>query len=257
MSLHRNKPLFLSLLFSALMVFVHPTVSATISDRIPVTEFDSPHLQDGAPAGWEIEKRRGTPVIHLEKLSRVNTMNILPPLPLKKKAGDLYVLKLTSDAQSAFGIRRSLQVNLKEHPYLSWKWAVTKLPSGGDVRVKDRDDQALQIYIAFKQPGFPSNPLSAPLLGYIWDTEAPVGTTCRSTQANADKIRYIVMRNKTDRTGRWYTEKRNVYEDYRMLFGDIKNGEPPEIIGIVLYINSQRTQTSAEALIHDVFFSRS
>jgi len=55
----------------------------------------------------------------------------------------------------------------------------------------------------------------------------------------------------------WYTEKRNVYEDYRMLFRDIRNGEPPEIIGIVLYINSQRTQTSAEALIHDVFFSNS
>jgi hypothetical protein len=257
MSPHRNRLLPLSLLFSALMVFVHPTVSATISDRIPVTDFASPNLENGAPAGWEIEKRRGTPVIHLEKLSKVNTMHILPPLPLKKKSGDLYVLKLTSDGRSAFGIRRPLQVNLREHPFLSWKWAVTKFPSGGDVRVKERDDQALQIYIAFKAPGFPSNPLSTPLLGYIWDTEAPVGTTCRSTQANADKVRYIVIRNKTDRAGRWYTEKRNVYEDYRMLFRDIRNGEPPEIIGIVLYINSQRTQTSAEALIHDVFFSNS
>ena len=153
MSPHRNRLLPLSLLFSALMVFVHPTVSATISDRIPVTDFASPNLENGAPAGWEIEKRRGTPVIHLEKLSKVNTMRILPPLPLKKKSGDLYVLKLTSDGRSAFGIRRPLQVNLREHPFLSWKWAVTKFPSGGDVRVKERDDQALQIYIAFKAPG--------------------------------------------------------------------------------------------------------
>jgi len=28
-------------------------------------------------------------------------------------------------------------------------------------------------------------------------------------------------------------------------------------MGIVLYINSQRTQSGAEALIHDVFFSKS
>jgi hypothetical protein len=80
--------------------------------------------------------------------------------------------------------------------------------------------------------------------------------TCRSTQTNGDKVRYIVMRNKIDKAGRWYTEKRNVYQDYRKLFGDIKGGEPPEIMGIVLYINSQRTQTGAEALIHDVFFSK-
>lgn len=254
-----RRPLLISLilLIPALMVFAHPTVCATVSDRIPVTEFDTPVLQNGAPPGWQVEKRRGTPVIHLEKLSKVNTMNILPPLPLKKKAGDHYVLKMTSDAQSAFGIRRSLQVNVREYPYLTWKWAVTRFPSGGDVRYKDRDDQAMQIYIAFKPPGFTANPLNAPLLGYIWDTEAPVGTTCRSAQTNADKVRYIVMRNKTDRAGRWYTEKRNVYQDYRMLFGDVNGGEPPEIIGILLYINSQRTQTGAEALIHDVFFSGS
>ncbi|MCX5833268.1 MAG: DUF3047 domain-containing protein [Deltaproteobacteria bacterium] len=255
MSSHRLRLFILSLLFSALMVCLHLTGSATVVDRIPVTQFHSPNLQNGVPAGWELEKRNGTPVIRLEKISKVNLMHILPPLPLKKHAGDHYVLRMTSDAQSAFGIRRPVQVNLKEHPFLSWKWAVTKFPSGGDVRKKDRDDQALQIYIAFKSAGFTAN-LNTPLLGYIWDTEAPVGTTCRSTQTNGDKVRYIVMRNKINKAGRWYTEKRNVYQDYRTLFSDINRGEPPEIMGIVLYINSQRTQTGAEALIHDVFFSK-
>jgi hypothetical protein len=163
---------------------------------------------------------------------------------------------MTSDARSAFGIRKAMQVDPKEHPFLNWKWAVTRFPAGGDVRRKDSDDQAMQIYIAFKPSGFPAN-LNTPLLGYIWDTEAPVGTTCRSTQANGDKVRYIVMRNKINKAGRWYTEKRNVYKDYRVVFGDINGGEPPEIAGIVLYINSQRTQSGAEALIHDVFFSKS
>ena len=256
MSSHRLRLLILSLLLSGLMVCLHPTGNATVVDRIPVTQFHSSNLQNGAPAGWELEKRNGTPVIRLEKLSKVNLMNILPPLTLKKGAGDFYVLRMTSDARSAFGIRKAMQVDPKEHPFLNWKWAVTRFPAGGDVRRKDSDDQAMQIYIAFKPSGFPAN-LNTPLLGYIWDTEAPVGTTCRSTQANGDKVRYIVMRNKINKAGRWYTEKRNVYKDYRVVFGDINGGEPPEIAGIVLYINSQRTQSGAEALIHDVFFSKS
>jgi len=256
MSSYRLRMLILSLLFSGLMVCLHPTGNATVVDRIPVTQFHSSNLQNGAPAGWELEKRNGTPVIRLEKLSKINLMNILPPLPLKKGASDFYVLRMTSDARSAFGIRKAIQVDLKEHPFLNWKWAVTKFPAGGDVRRKDSDDQAMQIYIAFKSSGFPAN-LNTPLLGYIWDTEAPVGTTCRSTQTNGDKVRYIVMRNKINKAGRWYTEKRDVYKDYRVLFGDINGGEPPDIAGIVLYINSQRTQSGAEALIHDVFFSKS
>ena len=255
MSSHRFRPLFLSLLFSGLMICLYVTGNATVVERIPVTQFHSSNLQNGAPTGWELEKRKGTPVIRLEKTSKVNLMNILPPLPLKKRTGDHYVLRMTSDAYSAFGIRKAVQVNLKEHPFLNWKWAVTKFPSGGDVRRKDRDDQAMQIYIAFKPVGFPPH-MNTPLLGYIWDTEAPVGTVCRSTQTNADKVRYVVMRNKINRAGHWYNEKRNVYEDYRLLFSDINGGEPPEIVGILLYINSQRTQTAAEALIHDVFFSK-
>ncbi len=257
MSSHCLRLLVLSLLLSGLMVCLHLTGNATVAERIPVTQFHSSSLQNGAPEGWELEKRNGTPVIRLEKISKVNLMNILPPLPAKKGAGDFYVLRMTSDARSAFGIRKAVQVDLKEHPFLNWKWAVTKFPEGGDVRKKDSDDQAIQIYIAFKPAGFTANPLSAPLLGYIWDTEAPAGLTCRSVQTNGDKVRYIVMRNKVNKAGRWYTEKRNVYNDYRALFSDINGGEPTEIMGIVLYINSQRTRSNAEALIHDVFFSKS
>ena len=252
---HRLRLLIFSLLFSGLTICLHLKGNATVMERVPVTQFYSSTLQSGAPAGWELEKRKGTPVIRLEKTSKVNLMNILPPLPLKKQTGDHYVLRMTSDPRSAFGIRKAMQVDLKEHPFLNWKWAVTKFPSGGDVRRQDRDDQAIQIYIAFKPAGFPAN-LNTPLIGYIWDTEAPVGTTCRSTQTNADKVRYVVMRNKINKAGRWYTEKRNVYKDYRVLFSDINGGEPPEIMGILLYINSQRTQTAAEALIHDIFFSK-
>jgi outer membrane protein OmpA-like peptidoglycan-associated protein len=152
-------------------------------------------------------------------------------------------------------VRTSAQVNVKDFPVLSWRWRVDKLPAGGDVRKQSMDDQALQIYIAFKETGFPAV-LNTPIVGYIWDNEAPKGWSGRSTQIGGDKMRYIVLRNKTDKTGQWYTEHRNVYEDYKKLFGDINGGEPLGVTtGVQVHINSQRTKTPAQGMIGDMYFS--
>jgi len=97
--------------------------------------------------------------------------------------------------------------------------------------------------------------LNTPVVGYIWDNEAPRGWTGRSDQIGGAKLRYLVVRNKADRLGEWYTEKRNLAEDSRKLLGDLK-GVDVVTHGIELYINSQRTKSEAEGWIADVFFSR-
>jgi outer membrane protein OmpA-like peptidoglycan-associated protein len=96
----------------------------------------------------------------------------------------------------------------------------------------------------------------SPIVGYIWDNEAPKGWSGRSAQIGGDKMRYIVLRNKTDKTGQWYTERRNIYEDYKKLFGDINGGEPLGVTtGVQVHINSQRTKTPAEGMIGEIYFS--
>ena len=75
-------------------------------------------------------------------------------------------------------------------------------------------------------------------------------------QLGGDKLRYIVLRNRTDQTGKWYTERRNLYKDYKKLFGDIKGGEPQGLTtGLQIYINSQHTKSPADSLIGEIFFS--
>ena len=99
--------------------------------------------------------------------------------------------------------------------------------------------------MAFKETGFPAV-LNIPIIGYVWDNEAPKGWSGRSTQVGGDKLRYIVLRNKTDKLGFWYTERRNVYEDYKKLFPDINGGEPlGPTTGLQVYINTQRTKSPA------------
>ncbi|MCX7635823.1 MAG: DUF3047 domain-containing protein [Syntrophales bacterium] len=208
-------------------------------DTIPVARYRSPRLVGGVPEGWRLMHHAGTPNLEMVR------------------NGDVYFLKMHSDARSGFGIERPVRVDLRQYPYLNWTWRVTKLPKGGDIRRAATDDQALQIYVVLPATGFPEG-LNTPILTYIWDSEAPKGLTVKSPKPLLKKIRYIVLRNKTDRLGQWYTEKRNVYEDYRRVFGDLNGGEPiGPTHGLRFYINSQNTKSNAEAYIGEVYFSRS
>jgi hypothetical protein len=65
-------------------------------------------------------------------------------------------------------------------------------------------------------------------------------------------VKAIVLRSGYSETGKWITETRNAYEDYRKLFGH----EPPRVAGIRIQINSQHTETSGESFFADVMFKR-
>jgi outer membrane protein OmpA-like peptidoglycan-associated protein len=225
-------------LYHLLLLFFVFAVSAGVdASVIPVSKFRSMDLPGGAPAGWALEKKVGTPTLKMEK------------------NGENYYLHLLSNGNSSFGVRTSSRVNVKEFPIITWRWKVDKMPVGGDVRKKAVDDQALQVYVAFKETGFPAV-LNTPVIGYIWDNEAPKGWSGRSRQIGGNHLQYIVLRNKTDKTGQWYTERRNIYEDYKRLFHDINDGEPLGVTtGLQLYINTQRTKTPAEGMIGEIYFS--
>lgn len=203
---------------------------------IPVTKFNTPAMPGGIPDGWKLEKKAGRPLMTMEK------------------EGNVFYLHLISRGDSSFGVRKEARIDVKKYPMLCWRWKATKLPRGGDVRKTGSDDQALQVYVAFKQSGFMG--MSTPIIGYIWDNDAPKGWSGRSSQTGGGKLRYIVLRNKSDSVGRWYAERRNVYQDYKRLFPDINGGEPQgATTGMQIHINSQHTRSYAEGMIGDVYFS--
>jgi len=207
-------------------------------EYVAVARYRSPRLVNGVPEGWTLMRHSGTPNINLVR------------------EGDACYVKMKSDPRSGFGIERQVRVDLKEYPYLNWTWRATKLPQGGDVRKSGTDDQVLQIYVVLPATGFPQT-INTPILTYIWDNEAPKGISVRSPKPLLRKIRYLVVRNKTDHLGNWYTEKRNVYEDYKRIFRDIHGGEPLGAThGVRFYINSQNTRSYAEGYIGEMYFSK-
>jgi len=231
----------LSLFFLYLAIFVLGLCGTTLfadDDKVVIAEFASDRMKNDVPADWELKKHKGTPVVRLEK------------------AGDKFCLHMISDSESSFGIRKEFKINVEEYPFLNWRWKAVKLPVGGDVRKTDTDDQAIQLYVAFTAIGWPKK-LNTPVVGYIWDNEAPRELMIASSQPLCGKIRYVVVRNKEDKPGEWYTEKRNLYEDYKKLFEDIEEDKlPVTTTGIQLSINSQHTGSEGESYICDVYFSK-
>ena len=219
-------------------LFIFPVAApAVVNETDLAVGFATSDAHKGVPSGWELDRKTGHVTLQLTK------------------DGEGFCLNMVSE-QSSFGIKRAVKLNIREYPYLNWTWKVSKLPPGGDVRKSETDDQAAQIYLAFPAVGFPAK-LNTPVMGYIWDNEAPKEWTGRSPQFGGGKMRYVVLRNKIDKLGHWYAEKRNIYQDYQRLFRDHKGGEPTGLTqGISLYINSQHTRSTAECYIGDIFFSR-
>ncbi len=227
-------------IFSFMMIFIHTlpgTVIAGGDNSLTVAGFDSEKMEKGAPSGWELVEKKGVPNLDLEKVD------------------DRYALHMKSNSESSFGIKKEMDVKIKEYPFLNWEWKVASLPVGADVRKADTDDQAIQIYVAFKPTGWPAE-LNTPTIGYIWGVECPKDTVVTSRQFLAGKVRYIVLRDKSDKLDKWYYEKRNLEEDYEKLFPDINNGKLRNIGGISFYINSQHTKSEAESYVYNVRFSR-
>jgi hypothetical protein len=139
------------------------------------------------------------------------------------------------------------KVNLKDTPVLEWSWRVVTLPKGGNACQKATDDQAAQVYVFW--PRFPEQVRSR-IIGYVWDTTAPVGTICKSEKTGT--VTYLVVRSGSADAGKWLTEQRNVRDDFKKIYGDY----PDDPAAISVAIDSNDTQSTAESFLGPMLFRR-
>lgn len=183
---------------------------------------------ESAPKGWKVKEWNGKADIRVAKTPFGNAVHM-------------------KSENTSSAVYKEIDFDLKEFPFINWRWRVTKLPKGADVRKRASDDQAAQVYVIF--PRFPES-LNSRLLGYIWDTSAPAGLSLQSRKNR--NTRYVVVKSGQNGLGEWFQEKRNVYEDYRMLFKE----EPPKAGSVSIMIDSDDTASSAESFVTDIYFSK-
>jgi hypothetical protein len=201
--------------------FLLPAIAV---QRLVVADFSSGTGEKGIPPGWRLKENSGKADISVVQ------------------EGPIHALRLRSN-DSSFSLQKPLDVNPQEYPLLSWRWKVTQLPDGGDFRNRSSDDQAAQLFLGFS---------NSKIIVYLWDSSAPKGLTEDASSPPFMTVKAVVVRSGPQDTGRWITETRNVYEDYRRIFGK----EPPKIQGLRLQINSQHTDSSGESFFADIAFEK-
>jgi hypothetical protein len=143
-------------------------------------------------------------------------------------------------------IVRELRVDLRATPVLEWSWKAVKLPTGADIRTKATSDLTAHVFVIW--PRFPAMVRSR-LIGYVWDAAAPVQTIERSRKTGT--VHFFVLRSGTAELNQWLTERRNVLEDYRKVFGE----EPEDPRALALSIDTNDTRSEAEALVGRIAFT--
>lgn len=161
--------------------------------------------------------------------------------------GGRRALRLSSHGDRST-IARAVQVDLKATPVLEWSWKAVRLPAGADVRRSATSDSAAQVLVVWPRP---PELLRSRIIAYAWDTTAPANSIERSRKAGT--VTFVIVRSGPAELARWLTERRNVYEDYRRIYG----GEPDAVRAIALSIDTNDTRAPAEALVGPIVFRRS
>jgi len=200
------------------------SAAGAAENRLVIADFSTGVDEKGVPHGWQIKEKSGKADFAVVK------------------DGDLNAVRFRS-ANTSFSLQKEVKVDLRKFPVLTWKWKVTKLPVGGDFRKSQTDDQAAQLFLAFSK---------TKAIVYIWDTTAPQGTMGDAAVPWPMSIKTVVVRSGAADMGKWFTEVRNVYDDYKKLFGN----EPMDVAGVRLQINSQHTGTSAESYFAEAVFTK-
>ena len=234
---------------ATLCVLVAGIVVAEVPALLEVGKFSAAPVGQALPDGWK--------PLTFKKIPKQTAYELI-------KDGDAVVVKAVSDA-SASGLTKAVTIDPKEYPIVRWRWKVENVLKHSDVSRKDGDDYPARLYITFAydpdkvslgkklkfktgQAIFGDIPIAA--LNYIWDTKTPIGTIVEN--AYTDFAQMVVVESGMQKVGRWVSEQRNIYEDYKQAFGE----EPPLMNGVAIMTDTDNTKEQATAYYGDIQFAK-
>ncbi len=190
--------------------------------------FFSP-AQDAPLAKWEEKSFEGATRYQLVELNKQR------------------VLKASSKA-SASGLFRKERINIKEFPYLNWRWqAASKLAELPETK-KNGDDYVARVYVVRSGGWFFWETMA---LNYVWSSRSERGAIWPNAFA-PDNARMVALRTAGDEPGQWYQEKRNVYEDFKKWLGE----DVEYIDAVAIMTDTDNSGSQAEAYYGEIFFTQ-
>jgi len=155
--------------------------------------------------------------------------------------GGEVVLQAESRKQAS-GLVYEIDVDLASYPILVWRWKVEGIIPAGDALTKEGDDYPARVYVVFPH-WFKPNTRS---INYIWANRLAQGEVVPNPFFG--NARMLAVQSGNEQAGTWMTECRNVYQDYRKIFG----AAPPTAGAIALMTDTDNTGGQARAWYADI-----
>lgn len=156
-----------------------------------------------------------------------------------------HLLKAES-RDAASGLVYKIDYSLKDYPILSWRWKVLNILDKGNETKKEGDDYAARLYVVFPHWFFPKTRS----INYIWANKLPKGQHVPNPFAGNAIM--VAVESGKENLGRWVSARRNVYEDYKAIFGE----EPPKVGAIAIMTDTDNTGGTATAWYDDIRIER-
>lgn len=159
------------------------------------------------------------------------------------------VLYMQSAASSTtIGTKLESEIDPGKFPEIEFSIRVDEVPPDADVTNRKKDDAAFRLFVLFDKGGILS--LTPPhTIGYVWDSTLKQGETGRA--ATFGQVRYIVIGSGSEGTGDWKTIRRNIRDDYKLLFG---KDRVPGIKAVGLKCDSNHTKTRSASSVRFIRF---
>ncbi len=154
------------------------------------------NFSQGSLEGWEEKVFSGHTAYHLQEIDGRKAL-------------------LAESHQAASGLFRKLRVDLEQTPYLSWSWRVEQGLPRLEETSKAGDDYAARVYVVVDGGLFFWKTIA---VNYVWSSSQRVGSVWPNAFAGENAM-LLALRSPEDGQGVWYTEKRNLREDFKRLFG--------------------------------------
>ncbi|HSM10663.1 MAG TPA: DUF3047 domain-containing protein [Lysobacter sp.] len=203
------------------------TLLLSLGARGAAPRIDIARFSQGDLAGWQERSFRGRTDYRLVRM----------------EAGT--VLQARSDA-SASGLYRQVEVDLTQTPVLHWSWKTDALMQGNDERTRAGDDYPARIYVVFSGGAFFWRTRA---INYVWSSHQPQGS--QWPNAFTGNARMIVVSAGQQGLGEWQHLQRDVWADYRRLFGS----DPGRVDAVAIMTDTDNTGQRATAWYGDIWFS--